>query len=233
MDLAARMAREGAAEGLVVSADEQTAGRGRHGRNWVSTPGRDLLASIVFRPRPALLPQMQFVAALAAVEAVRVTTGASPTIKWPNDVRVAGSKVCGVLVESYDGPGGLIAIAGFGINVHTSSANSPDLPPAVSLSELAGREVDRAGLLERLVESAGWFYRRAMQGESLLRAWSSLLDTTGQFVEVRAGVGGHRESVVSGTAEGVDEHGRLLVRDEVGRVWPLSAGDVTLSETLG
>ena len=143
MDLAARLANEGAPLGLVVVADEQTSGRGRHGREWVSAPGRDLLASILFRPRPAVLPEIQFVAALAAASVVRTATGRSPSIKWPNDIRVDGKKVCGILLESHEDGRGLAAIAGFGINLHTSTTVHPDLPPAASLSELAGRNIDR------------------------------------------------------------------------------------------
>ena len=127
MDLAARLAKEGAPHGLVVVADEQTAGRGRHGREWVSAAGRDLLTSILFRTRPAILPEIQFVAALAAVEVVRATTGRSPSIKWPNDIRVDGKKVCGILLESHEDGLGLAAIAGFGINLLTSTTNHPDL----------------------------------------------------------------------------------------------------------
>ena len=108
----------------VVVADEQTAGRGRHGREWVAAPGRDLLASILFRPRPAILQEVQFVAALAAVETVRTTTGHSPTIKWPNDICVDGKKVCGILVESHEDNRGLTAVAGFGLNLHTSNYQS-------------------------------------------------------------------------------------------------------------
>ena len=229
MDLAAGMARQGAPEGLVVVADEQTAGRGRHGRSWVSAPKRDLLASILFRPRPAILPQVQFVIALAAVDTIRTSAGVSPTIKWPNDIRVGGSKVCGLLVESHDGPEGLIAIAGVGLNLDTSSRTSPGLPPATSLSELARRDVDRDIVLQTLIGAADEYYRRAVEGVSLLADWSKLLETTGRYVSVETFGYDGLESRIYGLAEGVDEHGRLLVRDDGGRLWPLSAGDVTLS----
>ena len=229
MDLAARLAGEGAPHGLVVVADEQTSGRGRHGRKWVSSPGRDLLASILFRPRPAILPEIQFVAALAAVDVVRTTTGSSPSIKWPNDIRVDGRKVCGILVESQEDDRGLAAIAGFGINLHASSRIYPDLPPAASLSELAGRPVDRDLALNLLVESADDRYGRVSGGDSLIDEWSTLVDTVGQKVCVAIGDPQKPERVVTGTAEGIGEFGRLLVRDENGRLWPLVAGDVSLA----
>ena len=229
MDLAARLAKEGAPHGLVVVADEQTAGRGRHGREWVSAPGRDLLASILFRPRSAVLPEIQFVAALAAVEVVRATTGHSPSIKWPNDIRVDGKKVCGILLESHEDSLGLAAIAGFGINLHTSTTVHPDLPPAASLSELSGRNIERDYALELLVQSADDLYERVSREDSLLEEWSNLVDTVGQHVSVAIGDPRKPERVVNGVAEGIGEFGRLLVRDDDGRVWPLVSGDVSLS----
>ena len=229
MDLAANLSKEGAAHGLVVVADEQTSGRGRHGRKWVSAPGRDLLASILFRPRPAVLPEIQFVAALAAVEVVRTTTGRTPSIKWPNDIRVDGKKVCGILLESHEDGRGLAAIAGFGINLHTSTTVHPGLPPADSLSELAGRNIDRDYALKLLVQSADDFYERVSRGDSLLEEWSNLIDTVGQQVSVAIGDPHRPERVVNGIAEGIGDFGRLLVRDDDGRVWPLVAGDVSLS----
>ena len=229
MDLAARLAREGAPHGLVVVADEQTAGRGRHGRKWVSAPGRDLLASILFRPRPALLQEVQFVAGLAAVETIRTTTGHSPKIKWPNDIRVEGKKVCGILVESHEDGRGLAAVAGFGLNLYTSNTIYPDLPPAASLSELAGRNIDRDCTLKLLVQNADDLYGRVARGDSLIDEWSTLVDTVGQQVSVAIGDPQKPERVVTGIAEGIGEFGRLLVRDGGGRLWPLMAGDVSLS----
>ncbi len=229
MDLAAGLAKEGAPHGLVVVADEQTAGRGRHGRQWVSEPGRDLLASILFRPRPALLPEIQFVAALAAVEVVRATTCRSPSIKWPNDIRVDGKKVCGILVESHEDSRGLAVVAGFGINLHTSSSDHSDLPPAASLSELSGRNIDRDHALNLLVEYADELFARVSGGDSLLDEWATLVDTVGQQVSVAIGDPQNPDRVVTGVAEGIGEFGRLLVRDGEGRLWPLMAGDVSHS----
>ncbi len=229
MDLAAGLAKEGAPHGLVVVADEQTAGRGRHGREWVSAPGRDLLASILFRLRPALLPEIQFVAALAAVEVVRATTSRSPSIKWPNDIRVDGKKVCGILVESLEDNRGLAVVAGFGINLHTSSSVHSDFPPAASLSELSGRNIDRERALNLLVEYADELFARVSGGNTLLDEWATLVDTVGQQVSVAIGDPQNPDRVVTGVAEGIGEFGRLLVRDGEGRLWPLMAGDVSLT----
>jgi len=100
-DVAVRMAREGAPEGTVVVAREQTAGRGRHGRSWSSPPG-GLYLSIIFRPHLPFedLWQMAFLAAVASAEAVGQVSGLPARIKWPNDVLLNARKVCGILIEA-------------------------------------------------------------------------------------------------------------------------------------
>ncbi len=99
MDEASRLAQEGAEEGTVVVAGSQTAGRGRQGRNWVSRQG-NLYLSIIFRPTLEVLPMISILAGVAAVRAIRKTTGLEPGIKWPNDVMLDGKKAGGILVES-------------------------------------------------------------------------------------------------------------------------------------
>ena len=101
-DAAIRMAEEGAPEGTVVIASEQTGGRGRHGRHWTSPPGAGLYLSIVLRPDIPFehLWQLAFVAAVASAETVSQTSGLPAQIKWPNDVLLCGKKVCGILVEA-------------------------------------------------------------------------------------------------------------------------------------
>ena len=100
MDEAKRMAENGASEGAVVIAEEQTAGRGRFDRSWVSEPGKDLLFSVVFRPDAAQAPYINMAAALSVCSTVGQATGLATTIKWPNDVKLVGRKVSGILVES-------------------------------------------------------------------------------------------------------------------------------------
>ena len=101
-DTAANMAEDGAPEGTVVAAGEQTAGRGRHGRRWSSPEGEGLYLSVILRPEIPFdrLWQTAFLASLAAAEAVRQVSGLTPEIKWPNDVLLNGRKVCGILTET-------------------------------------------------------------------------------------------------------------------------------------
>jgi BirA family biotin operon repressor/biotin-[acetyl-CoA-carboxylase] ligase len=140
------------AEGAVAVAEEQTEGRGRLGRSWVSPPGVSILCSIVLTPPvdPPRLPELTVVAAEACVEAIEVTTGLGPRIKLPNDVLVDGRKVAGILAEARDGR----VVLGIGINVNVEAEQLPAgaAPPASSLLAELGRPVDRAELLVALLE---------------------------------------------------------------------------------
>ncbi|MBM3957425.1 MAG: biotin--[acetyl-CoA-carboxylase] ligase, partial [Gemmatimonadetes bacterium] len=140
MDEVRAAARAGEPEGLVILAGRQSAGRGRHGRRWLDAPGRDLLASVLLRPDERIAGGLLMMAALAAARTVDALTGARSTIKWPNDVRVGGRKVCGVLAESEAGPDGIAVVLGIGLNVNSDPSGRPDLA-ATSLRLVAGREV--------------------------------------------------------------------------------------------
>ena len=100
MDTARRMAEGGAPEGAVVLAERQTQGRGRFDRPWVSPPGQNLTFSIILRPPLDRMRTLNMAASVALVEAIHATTGLIATVKWPNDVRVNGKKVAGLLIEA-------------------------------------------------------------------------------------------------------------------------------------
>ena len=152
MDELARIARDGAPEGLVLWADEQTSGRGRHRRAWMSEPGKDLLFSILFRPRPAIAGEINMMLSLALSELVAEACSTQATIKWPNDVRVDGSKIAGILLESSQGADGIVVVAGIGLNVNSEMKSvSPGGTDAISMSEIAGHNFDRESLLEDLL----------------------------------------------------------------------------------
>ncbi|MSQ08704.1 MAG: biotin--[acetyl-CoA-carboxylase] ligase [Dehalococcoidia bacterium] len=254
MDDTSRLASEGAPEGLVVLADSQAAGRGRHGRAWVSWPGEDLLLSVVFRPRPSYVHQLLMLAALAAADTAENVTGVHPSIKWPNDVRIGGRKLCGVIAETRQGtllsgsvrPGEaaasssdtLITVVGIGLNVNLdppgaiSSGKHEATSMATSLRAIAGGSVSRLATFTLLLKHMDRLYARLVRGDSLVPEWSSRLETIGSDVSVTVGSPPGPDRVVHGRAEGVDEVGRLLVRDSTGRLWPMSAGEVTLQSPL-
>src|SRR5437660_778588 len=118
-NLAASLATQPGGEGLAILADEQTAGRGQHGRNWLAPSQSSVLLSVLLFPpvelrRPVLLTAW---AAVAVCEVVRQTTGVQPRIKWPNDVFLRGRKVCGILIEQSQQGSTTAVIAGIGLNV--------------------------------------------------------------------------------------------------------------------
>ncbi len=222
MDVARREVGRGAAEGTVVLAGEQTSGRGRQGRSWLSPQG-SIALSVVFRPSLSHLHAIVMIVPLAVVRAVRRATGLETGIKWPNDVILRGKKVCGVLVES-GLRGGQVdyAIAGLGLNVDFDpTAYSEIAAIATSLSAGLGRSLPLGEVLGPLLEELDGLYLSLRAGEPVYREWQAHLETIGQRVMVR-GEGWQEE----GTAEGVDPDGSLLLRREDGTLHRLFSGEV-------
>ena len=141
---------EGAGEGAVAAADEQTEGRGRLGRGWHAPAGTSLLFSIVLVPPvpPERLPELSLVAGCAVADAIAAETGLVPAIKYPNDVLLAGRKVAGILAEASEGR----VVLGVGVNVRQSEDELPPGVPATSLRLAGATNVDRADLLATVLE---------------------------------------------------------------------------------
>ncbi len=241
VDSTNRYARERAAElghGAVVAADFQSAGRGRLGRSWQAPPGTSLLTTLLLRPDwpGEQAGWLTMIAGTAVVEAVAAITGLPAALKWPNDIVREGPaadrlvKLGGILVEA-DLAGGRLALAavGIGLNVHTRAADLPDTPLAASSLHLeGGQALSRPALLVELLTRFEARCEAAERGESPLPAWRSRLVTLGRPVtvqEIGASAAGW-----NGTAEDVDEAGRLLVRDENGALRAIAAADVTLRQ---
>jgi BirA family biotin operon repressor/biotin-[acetyl-CoA-carboxylase] ligase len=220
------MARRGALEGVVVVADEQTAGRGRRGRLWLANPRQSLLCSLVLRPRlsPQNAPLLTMLTAVALVRSIR-GMGLAAAIKWPNDVMIAGRKVGGILIETeIVGDRLVYAIAGIGVNVNTPADDLAALSPqATSLAVQAGCRLSRWRLLRLLLAELAVRYTAMAQdnGQALYAEWRDLLETLGREVEVNLG-----ERPIRGRAEDVDEGGALLVRLGDGRTVRVTFGDV-------
>ena len=234
MDEAARQAEDGAEEGTIIFAEEQTAGRGRFQRTWVSASG-NLYLSIVLRPSIQSLQSLSMLSGVAVVRAIRKSTGIECVIKWPNDVRVKGKKVSGILVENaLVGDSVQYAVVGIGINVALDPSTVDELSKiATSLNMEIGREVDRESLLRHLLQEMDGLYRSlgppGANGQPQDAAdahwkeeWRGLLETLGREVEVR-----WQHEVYTGFAEGVDEAGNLLLRLGDGTLLTLPAGEVT------
>ena len=241
MEEAARQAGEDAEEGTVVIAEEQEAGRGRFQRAWVSAPG-NLYLSIVLHPSLFAMQYLSIISGLAVVRAIRKTTGMKPTLKWPNDVRIGGKKVCGVLVESaVRGDRVEYGIVGIGINVDLNT-NAVDgiADIATSLNKESRTKVDREVLLKNLLHEMDRLYvalreplgpsHSATSGlarggptlQGVMDEWRGLLETLGSQVEVR-----WQNEIYTGFAEDVDQVGNLLLRRGDGALTTLPAGEVT------
>ena len=229
---ARELARQGAPEGTLVVAEEQTAGRGRRGRSWNCPFGRGLLFSLVLRPmvHPACAPQVTMVAAVAMARAIEKVTGLTPGIKWPNDLLLEGKKVCGILTELDAEPEAVShVVIGVGVNVNVPAG---DLEPdrATSLQVRTGKDVGRVRLLqEALRQLEEWYRVWQAGGFPVIRAeWQKRSVTVDRLVRVRLG-----DITLAGRAAGVDEEGALLLELPDGTVQRLMAGEVTFEAAYG
>jgi BirA family transcriptional regulator, biotin operon repressor / biotin---[acetyl-CoA-carboxylase] ligase len=216
--VARELAAAGAAAGTMVTADEQTAGRGRMGRSWAAPTGKALLYSAILRPlerRHRLLP---LAVPVAVCEAIETVTPVGTAIKWPNDVWIGERKCAGVLIEAR--PQDRWAVIGVGINVAIGPHEFPDdlRTPATSIGHGATVEATREALNEKLslwTESGEDEVLAAFRDRDVLR---------GGGVTYEAG---------SGVAAGIDDDGNLLVETERGETIALGAGEVSLKARAG
>jgi BirA family biotin operon repressor/biotin-[acetyl-CoA-carboxylase] ligase len=213
----------GAAEGLVVIAEQQVGGRGRLDRRWESPARSGVLLSVLLRPRVpvAALPLLPLLAGTAAVEAVRAVGQAPAVLKWPNDVLVGERKLGGILLErTVDGA----VVVGLGLNVSTRTDELP-VPTATSLA-IEGGATDREPLVKEVLRALARRYATFVEAdgasESVLPAYRAVCGTIGQRVAVHVPEG----EPVTGLAVAVDDSGMLVVRGDDGRERAWSAGDV-------
>jgi BirA family biotin operon repressor/biotin-[acetyl-CoA-carboxylase] ligase len=211
-------------EGAVAVTERQTAGRGRMGRVWDAPQGSSLLMSVMLRP-PAgrRVQELSLVGGLAVAEAVERETGLETTLKWPNDVLVAGRKVAGVLAELRGGA----VVLGIGVNVNQTEAELPRATsvPAGSLRALTGDAVSRPALLATLLERLAADYRVWLdEGLSPLRDELDARD----FLRGRA----LRVDGALGTGAGIDPDGRLVVRMASGERRVIESGEILLADEL-
>jgi BirA family biotin operon repressor/biotin-[acetyl-CoA-carboxylase] ligase len=223
-DLARELAQAGAAEGTVVLAGRQTAGRGRLGRSWVSPTG-GLYFTVVLRPPVEHLKALVITAALAVARAVERLTGLQTSLKWPNDVLVAGRKLSGILSEAeLVGEGVSHVLVGIGVNVNADmTAYGEAAPLATSVVAELGREVSREALAAGILNEFEALYLAAQAGEPIQEEWRARLGTLGKQVKARFG-----KQVEEGLAEDVDSDGNLVLRRADGSRVTIAAGDVTL-----
>ena len=214
-DVALALASDPDAEGTIVVADEQTAGRGRHGRSWFSPPASGLYVSVVLQPKTARVDSAQatglltLAAGVALAEAIEAAAGLRAEIKWPNDLVVGSRKLAGILAETarHD----LITIVlGYGINVRPTRYPSELGDRPTSLESELGRAVDRSALCVETLAALSRRYRDLLSGkfDAILDSWRGRAPTSrGARVTWSTPAG-----PLSGVTEGIDERGALLVR---------------------
>ena len=225
MEMGSRLAKEGMGEGTVVIAGEQTEGRGRLGRTWVSPPEGSISLSIILRPAMAQLPQLNMVASLATLRSITRATGLKPTIKWPNDILLNGKKVSGILIENaFEGGDLKAAVVGIGINVSFDPASFPEIASiATSLSLEACQDVSAREVITSLLKAFDEAYGDLRRTGTVYDEWLPCVETLGKRVTVRSG-----DSIEKGFAESIQVDGSLILRKSDGSRLTLTAGEVSL-----
>jgi BirA family transcriptional regulator, biotin operon repressor / biotin---[acetyl-CoA-carboxylase] ligase len=226
--IALEWAANGAADGCLVAADQQSAGRGRLGRKWVTNPGAALAFSLILRPTPGERKHIELFSPLGSVGVADALSGLGlqPQIKWPNDVLLERLKVCGILVESvWMGQELDALVMGIGVNVAPLSVPPPEelLFPAVCVETVLGKPVDRLALLSEILASIfEWRYR--LDSVEFMHAWQSRLAFVGEKVSVSRPAA----EPLEGLLLGVDAGGGLRLRLQDGIVVKVLVGDVSL-----
>ncbi|MGZ8436579.1 MAG: biotin--[acetyl-CoA-carboxylase] ligase [Candidatus Binatia bacterium] len=222
----------GAAEGELVVAESQSHGRGRLGRRWESPPFANLYVSIILRPKlaPAHAAQITLMAAVAVAEVVEAFVPERPAIKWPNDILIGGKKLAGILTEATCSAERVeYAILGIGVNLNYAGAAMPEeiRRRATSVLDVAGHAVHRESFLQRLIQGIERCYGELEQAgfAALAARWESYFTWRGRRVRVEL-----LDQVTTGTAQGIDRDGALVIVDDGGSARRILAGDVILVE---
>ncbi len=224
---ARRLAEDGAPEGTLVISEEQTAGRGRMGRSWISPPGTGIWTSILLRPNIAP-PRAALITPLVAValsRSIREVTGLPTGIKWPNDILIRGKKVAGILTEiSTDRAAIRYIIVGIGINVNTSYFPEEIRGKATSLSLSSGRQISRLNILLALLlelERQYLNFTRKKDFDSILLDYRKMSVTIGTRVAI---AGSDGELIVD--ALDITETGGLLIKNKDSRIEEIISGEI-------
>lgn len=228
-NVAVEKAKNGAPEGSIIIADEQTAGRGRFNRLWHSPVNQGLWFSMVLRPKvePIRMSQLTIVTAVALAEAVYNLYKIELGIKWPNDLLLKGKKVCGILSEgSVEKDKVAYVVVGVGINIYLDVDNNiPGLGFAGALESESGCKVDRKELLREILQRMEIWYEiwERVGFSSIKSAWKEKNVTIGERVEVDS-----YGEFFSGEAIDMDDGGGLVVKGDNGDIQSFNSGEVTL-----
>jgi BirA family biotin operon repressor/biotin-[acetyl-CoA-carboxylase] ligase len=240
---AANWADRGAPDMALVIADEQTAGKGRHDRKWLTIPKASLAFSLVLQhvesdashhiigySDPEIISRMTALGSLAVSQALKKKYNIIAQIKWPNDVLLNGRKVGGVLAETHwqaDLPKAVIL--GIGVNVDPESVPSRDdlIYPATCIQAALGQPISRLELLRSILEQVIELRNRVSQPE-FLKVWEEQLAFRGKWVDIFISAGYENREVRRGLVLGLDNLGGLILRDQRGQEFTLHMGEIRL-----
>jgi BirA family transcriptional regulator, biotin operon repressor / biotin---[acetyl-CoA-carboxylase] ligase len=230
---AVRRAMEGAAEGLCIVASEQTSGRGRLQRKWVSPKGSGLYFSIVLRPRIKEhdWPLITLMTALAVYDALLDACNLKTDIKWPNDILANDRKLCGILAEAVETKLGRAVVVGIGVNLNSAGLPTELGETATSVELATGKPPDPEAVLQALLRALERRYEslHSLGGwEETIREWSMHSSyANGKRIQVRNG-----DELLKGTTRGLESDGALRVETDAGEIKVVRAGDVTVVRGL-
>ena len=226
-DIALALAASGMKEGTLVVAENQTEGRGRRDRKWLSPMGTSILASLILRPSIMAYEAhiITLIGAAAVAQAIRSVTHLPAFIKWPNDVIVNGKKVSGVLTEMRTEERWVnFLVVGIGVTVNIPRSYLPAeiMDSATSLSAELGHDVSRIALLQEILRQLEHRYMKVKERkiDALMDEWKELSATVGRRVRVSLA-----RRIIRGCAMDIDETGALLIRVDTGQVQRITADD--------
>lgn len=224
---ALNQAKLGADEGVCVVAGQQTAGRGRHGRNWVSAKDAGLYFSLILRPKVEIkfLSLITLMTAVAVHDALEELCKVDCDIKWVNDIHVSGKKICGILAETVDTTKGLAVVVGIGINLTSANFPSEIAETATSIEAEIGEIPNVENLLQKLTSFLSYFveiFYAADGAEKIRREWTRRSSYAfGKSVRVVL-----ENETISGATRGIEENGALRIETGNSEIHVVHAGDV-------
>jgi len=221
------LAEAGTEEGSVVVADYQSEGRGRLGRTWQAEPAKNLLFSVLLRPKLSKEQSglLTFYAAIAVSRAIESMTGQRVECKWPNDILLNGKKVCGILIEnSFEQEHVAYSVLGIGLNVNQHTFAQELTERATSIANELHAEIDRAELFRRILQEIDALYQDVQKSryDLILQEWKERCRMFGQQIDVSQG-----SQTISGVARGLSTTGGLIMETAKG-LQTIHAGDITI-----
>lgn len=222
MDVARKEAQNGAAEGTIIIAGEQSTGRGRKGRTWLSPKG-NIALSIILRPKIEFLPFLVIITALAVARSIERVTGLATQMKWPNDIFIGGKKAGGILIENELKKNEVLySVAGIGVNINVNPGEKDNSTfTATCIRDELGISMTRTSIIKHMLTEMEAMYLRLPDHTDIVNEWRDRLITLGRKVSVD-----YCGRTLEGIAESVTGEGALVLRHDDGSSTEITAGEV-------